>query len=232
MKIRIKKDNNDSKTQLIAFLIVISVALGIGYSAMSSTLSIKGTAKVEGMSWRIEFQNLSEATLTGNASIISDPVISEDKTEISSYNVNFLDPGDSVSYTFQIANNGTLNAKLSEIIRDTITCEGYGNSVQATKDADNVCANLEYTLKYQEEESHYSNDYVLTSTTTNVEVNDILNAGDVKNMILTLKYKSPTDSETITEPEDDVSIAGLKIKLIYSQNNQSPSSSPVIPPTS
>ena len=51
-------------------------------------------------------------------------------------------------------------------------------------------------------------------------------------MILTLKYKSPTDSETITEPEDDVSIAGLKIKLIYSQNNQSPSSSPVIPPTS
>ena len=141
------------------------------------------------------------------------------------------DPGDSVSDTVQIANNGTWNAKLSEIIRDTITCEGYGNSVQATKDADNVCANLEYTLKYQEEESHYSDDYVLTSTTTNVEVNDILNAGDVKNMILTLKYKSPTDSETITEPEDDVSIAGLKIKLIYSQNNQSPSSSPVIPPT-
>lgn len=230
MKVRTKKEN-DNKLPLIALLIVACVGLTIGYSALSTTLSIKGTASIEGMSWRIEFQNLSEATLTGNASIISDPVISEDKTEISSYNVNFLDPGDSVSYTFQIANNGTLNAKLSEIIRDTITCEGYGNSVQATKDADNVCANLEYTLKYQEEESHYSDDYVLTSTTTNVEVNDILNAGDVKNMILTLKYKSPTDSETITEPEDDVSIAGLKIKLIYSQNNQSPSSSPVIPPT-
>ena len=230
MKVRSKKEN-DNKLPLIALLIVACVGLTIGYSALSTTLSIKGTASIEGMSWRIEFQNLSEATLTGNASIISDPVISEDKTEISSYNVNFLDPGDSVSYTFQIANNGTLNAKLSEIIRDTITCEGYGNSVQATKDADNVCANLEYTLKYQEEESHYSDDYVLTSTTTNVEVNDILNAGDVKNMILTLKYKSPTDSETITEPEDDVSIAGLGIKLIYSQNNQSPSSSPVIPPT-
>ena len=230
MKVRSKKEN-DNKLPLIALLIVACVGLTIGYSALSTTLSIKGTASIEGMSWRIEFQNMGEATLTGNASIISDPVISEDKTEISSYNVNFLDPGDSVSYTFQIANNGTLNAKLSEIIRDTITCEGYGNSVQATKDADNVCANLEYTLKYQEEESHYSDDYVLTSTTTNVEVNDILNAGDVKNMILTLKYKSPADSETITEPEDDVSIAGLGIKLIYSQNNQSSSSTPVTPPT-
>ena len=219
MKVRSKKEN-DNKLPLIALLIVACVGLTIGYSALSTTLSIKGTASIEGMSWRIEFQNLSEATLTGNASIISNPVISEDKTEISSYNVNFLDPGDSVSYTFQIANNGTLNAKLSEIIRDTIICEGYGNSVQATKDADNVCANLEYTLKYQEEEPHYSDDYVLTSTTTNVEVSDILNAGDVKNMILTLKYKSPADSETITEPEDDVSIAGLGIKLIYSQNNQ------------
>ena len=230
MKVRSKKEN-DNKLPLIALLIVACVGLTIGYSALSTTLSIKGTASIEGMSWRIEFQNLGEATLTGNASIISNPVISEDKTEISSYNVNFLDPGDSVSYTFQIANNGTLNAKLSEIIRDTITCEGYGNSVQATNDADNVCANLEYTLKYQEEEPHYSDDYVLTSTTTDIEVNDILNAGDVKNMILTLKYKSPTDSETITEPEDDVSIAGLGIKLIYSQNNQSSSSTPVTPPT-
>ena len=230
MKVRSKKEN-DNKLPLIALLIVACVGLTIGYSALSTTLSIKGTASIEGMSWRIEFQNLGEATLTGNASIISNPVISEDKTEISSYNVNFLDPGDSVSYTFQIANNGTLNAKLSEIIRDTITCEGYGNSVQATKDADNVCANLEYTLKYQEEEPHYSDDYVLTSTTTDIEVNDILNARDVKNMILTLKYKSPTDSETITEPEDDVSIAGLGIKLIYSQNNQSSSSTPVTPPT-
>lgn len=218
MKIRIKKDNNDSKTQLIAFLIVISVALGIGYSAMSSTLSIKGTAKVEGMSWRIEFQNLSDAVLTGSAEKVSDPVISEDMTELSSYNVNFLEPGDSISYTFQIANNGTINAKLSEIIKGNIICEGYGNSVQATTDANNVCANLEYTLKYQEEEPHYDDNYTLINSSTNIEVNDILNSGEVKNMILTLKYKSPTDSTTIEEPEDDVSISGLDIRLIYSQN--------------
>lgn len=217
MKVRAKKEN-DNKLPLIAFLIVIVVALGIGYSAMSTTLSIKGTAKVEGMSWRIEFQNLGEAVLTGSASKVSDPVINEDKTELTSYNVNFLEPGDSISYTFQIANNGTINAKLSEILKDTITCEGYGNSIQATTDADNVCANLEYTLKYQEEEPHYDDNYTLVNSSTDLEINDILNAGDVKNMVLTLKYKSPTDSSTIEEPEDDVSISGLGIKLIYSQN--------------
>ncbi len=220
MKVRTKKDN-DKKLPLIALLIVACVGISIGFSALSTTLTINGVANVSGMSFKIEFQNLSEATLTGNAQKITDPVISADKTEISSYNVNFLDPGDSISYTFQIANNGTINAKLSQIIRNTISCEGYGNSEQATTDANNVCANLEYTLKYQEEQPHYDDSFVYTSSSTDIEVNDILNSGDVKDMILTLKYKSPTDSETITEPEDDVSISNLGIELIYSQNKVS-----------
>ena len=220
MKVRSKKDN-DKKLPLIVLLIVSCVGMSIGFAALSTTLQINGVASVSGMSFKIEFQNLSEATLTGNAQKITDPVISADKTEISSYNVNFLDPGDSISYTFQIANNGTINAKLSEIIKNTITCEGYGNSEQATTDANNVCANLEYTLKYQEAQPHYDENFIYTTSSTDMEVNDILNSGDVKDMILTLKYKSPTDSETITEPEDDVSISNLGIKLVYSQNKVS-----------
>ncbi len=230
MKVRTKKDN-DKKLPLIALLIVACVGISIGFSALSTTLTINGVANVSGMSFKIEFQNLSDATLTGNAQKITDPVISADKTEISSYNVNFLDPGDSISYTFQIANNGTINAKLSQIIRNTISCEGYGNSEQATTDANNVCANLEYTLKYQEAQPHYDDSFVYTSSSTDIEVNDILNSGDVKDMVLTLKYKSPTDSETITEPEDDVSISNLGIELIYSQNKVSVTT-PYVPDTS
>ncbi len=229
MKVRSKKDN-DKKLPLIVLLIVSCVGMSIGFAALSTTLQINGVASVSGMSFKIEFQNLSEATLTGNAQKITDPVISADKTEISSYNVNFLDPGDSISYTFQIANNGTINAKLSEIIKSTITCEGYGNSEQATTDANNVCANLEYTLKYQEAQPHYDDNFIYTTSSTDMEVNDILNSGDVKDMILTLKYKSPTDSETITEPEDDVSISNLGIKLVYSQNKVSVTA-PEVPDT-
>ena len=216
MKVRIKNKDN-SKISLITLLIVSCVALSIGYSALSTTLKINGVASVDGMSFKIEFQNLSEASLTGSAVKITDPVISEDKTELKSYNVNFLDPGDSISYTFQIANNGTINAKLSEIVKDTISCEGYGNGEQATIDANNVCANLEYTLKYANEEKHYNDNNLNVSMSNDIEVNDVLNAGDVKDMILTLKYKSPVDGATIEEPQDDVSISGLGISLTYSQ---------------
>ena len=216
MRIRTRK-GKDTKIPLLSLLLVAVVALTIGYSAASSTLKINGTAQVTGMSWKIEFQNLSEATLTGNAQKISDPVISVDKTEISSYNVNFLDPGDSISYTFQVANNGTINAKLSEILKDTITCEGYGSDEQAAKDASNVCANIEYTLKYTNEEEHFDNNGSSKNFSNDIEVNDLLNPGDVKNLILTLRYKSPVDGMTIEEPEDDVIISGLGIKLIYSQ---------------
>ena len=230
MKVRIKNKDN-SKISLITLLIVFCVALSIGYSALSTTLKINGVANVDGMSFKIEFQNLSEASLTGNAVKITDPVISEDKTELKSYNVNFLDPGDSISYTFQIANNGTINAKLSEIVKDTISCEGYGNGEQATKDANNVCANLEYTLKYINEEEHFDDSGSSKTYSNDIEVNDVLNAGDVKDMILTLKYKSPVDGATIEEPEDDVSISGLGISLTYSQVKTPTigSNTPVVP---
>ena len=230
MKVRIKNKDN-SKISLITLLIVSCVALSIGYSALSTTLKINGVANVDGMSFKIEFQNLSEASLTGNAVKITDPVISEDKTELKSYNVNFLDPGDSISYTFQIANNGTINAKLSEIVKDTISCEGYGNGEQATKDANNVCANLEYTLKYINEEEHFDDSGSSKTYSNDIEVNDVLNAGDVKDMILTLKYKSPVDGATIEEPEDDVSISGLGISLTYSQVKTPTigSNTPVVP---
>ena len=230
MKVRIKNKDN-SKISLITLLIVSCVALSIGYSALSTTLKINGVANVDGMSFKIEFQNLSEASLTGSAVKITDPVISEDKTELKSYNVNFLDPGDSISYTFQIANNGTINAKLSEIIKDTISCEGYGNGEQATIDANNVCANLEYTLKYANEEKHYNDNNLNVSMSNDIEVNDVLNAGDVKDMILTLKYKSPVDGATIEEPQDDVSISGLGISLTYSQVKTPTigSNTPVVP---
>ena len=230
MKVRIKNKDN-SKISLITLLIVFCVALSIGYSALSTTLKINGVANVDGMSFKIEFQNLSEASLTGNAVKITDPVISEDKTELKSYNVNFLDPGDSISYTFQIANNGTINAKLSEILKDTISCEGYGNAEQAAKDATNVCANLEYTLKYINEEEHFDDSGSSKTYSNDIEVNDVLNAGDVKDMILTLKYKSPVDGATIEEPEDDVSISGLGISLTYSQVKTPTigSNTPVVP---
>ena len=230
MKVRIKNKDN-SKISLITLLIVSCVALSIGYSALSTTLKINGVANVDGMSFKIEFQNLSEASLTGNAVKITDPVISEDKTELKSYNVNFLDPGDSISYTFQIANNGTINAKLSEILKDTISCEGYGNAEQAAKDATNVCANLEYTLKYINEEEHFDDSGSSKTYSNDIEVNDVLNAGDVKDMILTLKYKSPVDGATIEEPEDDVSISGLGISLTYSQVKTPTigSNTPVVP---
>lgn len=216
MRIR-SKGGKDPKVSLIAGLVVACVGISIGYAAFSSVLTIKSTAQVEGMSWKIEFQNLSAATLTGNAQKISDPVISEDKTELSSYNINFLDPGDSVTYTFQIANNGTIDAKLSDIIKETIVCEGYGTDSQAQQDANNVCSNLEYTLKYAEEENHYNVDGTLSGSSTDLMEYDILNAGDTKNVILTLKYKSSVDGATIEEPDDDVSISGLGITLVYSQ---------------
>lgn len=191
---------NNFKLAMITLLIVSSIAITIGYASFSQILSIDGDATVEKSSWKINFDNLSSAILTGTAEEVSHPSVSSDGTEISSYNVNFTTPGDSVTYTFDVVNSGTFDAVLSSISIPVPVCTGSGEN--APNDASNVCNHLVYSLTY-------SDDSV-------IKENDTLSKDTSKSLKLTLTYK---DDITASElPNNDVSISNLGISMYYSQS--------------
>lgn len=140
--------NKDWKLAMIALLIVSSVAITIGYASFSQILTINGEATVEKSTWKIGFENLSSAILVGTAEEVTHPSISSGGTDIGSYNVNFTTPGDSVSYTFDVVNSGTFDAKLSSITIPVPVCTGSGDNAAA--DAANVCNHLVYALTYSD----------------------------------------------------------------------------------
>ena len=192
--------NKDWKLAMIALLIVSSVAITIGYASFSQILTINGEATVEKSTWKIGFENLSSAILVGTAEEVTHPSISSGGTDIGSYNVNFTTPGDSVSYTFDIVNSGTFDAKLSSITIPVPVCTGSGDNAAA--DAANVCNHLVYTLAY--------------SDGTVINENDTLNKQTSRSLKLTLIYK---DDITASElPNNDVSISNLSISMYYSQS--------------
>lgn len=192
--------NKDWKLAMIALLIVSSVAITIGYASFSQILTINGEATVEKSTWKIGFENLSSAILVGTAEEVTHPSISSGGTDIGSYNVNFTTPGDSVSYTFDIVNSGTFDAKLSSITIPVPVCTGSGDNAAA--DAANVCNHLVYTLTY--------------SDGTVINENDTLNKQTSRSLKLTLIYK---DDITASElPNNDVSISNLSISMYYSQS--------------
>ena len=105
------KDNDRGFRLIIIFALVVAIfCLSIGYASFNTLLQINTKTTVNNDVWSIEFQNMSAATLTGTAVETTAPALS---ATIVSFDVEFKMSGDAASYTFDVKNSGTLNAKLS-----------------------------------------------------------------------------------------------------------------------
>ena len=103
-----------SKKNYVAIvLIVLLLALAVGYAAFSSQLTISGTAKANGK-WDVKFKaNSASATqsiVTGTAT--NTAVINSDGTEMT-VTVNLATPGDGSNISVVVENTGSLDAKLT-----------------------------------------------------------------------------------------------------------------------
>lgn len=192
-----EKDKNSKVIAIIALLIAIA-GLSVGFAALSTTLTINGSGTVNTSSWNVKFANLGATpALTGTATEVTKPVLSD--TKIETFDVSFMTPGDSITYTFDVANTGTYDARISSVTVPTPTCTGTGDS--ATTDADNVCKYLTYSLTYD--------------NGTAVAANDVLAQGATKHLKLTLAYGTGVTSDEL--PVANVTISGLEIPIIYVQ---------------
>lgn len=194
--------NRGLKIGVIAALVISVVAIGIGFATFTETLRIEGSATVQTSTWKVKFTNLSTPILNGTATVVTPPTINTNDTTISTYDVKLSKPGDSVSYTFDVANTGTYNAKLTSINIPTPTCTGKEGADSATTDAANVCKHLTYTLTYADGTS-LAQDDALAATS------------GVAHMKLTLTYASHDVAAEL--PKADVTISNLGISLVYSQ---------------
>ncbi len=182
---------------VVAIAFLLSVAgISIGFAAMSSTLTVSGQAEVVPASWKIKFKELSSATIAGAAEVVTAPQIVSD-THIGDYDIKLSKPGDSVTYTFKVANEGTIDAELSSYTFATPTFTGTGATASA--DETIVRNNLVYSLTY--------------SDGTAVQVNDELAKETSKTLKLTVGY----DANATDLPTAKVDISGMDITFTYSQ---------------
>jgi len=178
-------------------LMIAIIGLSVGFAAMSTNLQITGTARMDPANWEVKFANLSTPIITGDATVITAPTLTD--TNIGTYQVELTKPGDSITYTFDVTNTGTINARITTFTMPNPTCTGTGTS--ATADATIVCNNLVYTLTY-------------TANGATVGLNDILPAGQTRNMTLRISYPSTVS----VLPNNLVNITDLGITIVYMQD--------------
>lgn len=198
------KKRTDGRVIALVALLIGVISLSIGFASISTILNIRGSGTVGSSSWDIHFENLAKVeptsdTVTVNTAPAIDAI---NKTTIENYSVTLQTPGDSISYTFDVVNIGSYDAKISELTVPKPTCTGTGEA--ATTDAKNVCDYLTYTLTYE--------------GGTAVQINDDLaKTNGRKKMVLTLTYDKNKEVTASMLPKNDVSISNLNIQIKYVQ---------------
>ena len=102
----------NKKTFIILVLLSSVVFMTLGYSLLSSRLTINSTNKVTGK-WDIQIEKIEATDIRGNA-VSHDVIISEDNLS-AEFTVDLYNVGDYVEYTVVVKNKGNIKAKLNDI---------------------------------------------------------------------------------------------------------------------
>lgn len=202
----------DRKAKVLAIVAVcISViSLTVGFASLSQTLNIGGTAKVEKASWDIHFANLSAVDKGGTATVANAPTL--ESTSISDFQATLKSPGDYVSYTFDVVNDGTIDAEITTLPVPNPTCIGTAtDDTVAQADAKKVCDNIIYTLTYADA----NNTALALKDSLPKKSSEEGNTDNTKKLKLTIKYNANTLSTDL--PTNDVNISDLDLSIIYTQ---------------
>ena len=106
------------QTYIYLVLVLFIFSMGIGYAALSETLTIEGTTDIDEASWNVHFQDVAIAD--GSVTATTAPTIT-DNTNVS-FGVNLENPGDFYDFTVDVINEGTFDATLNSItILPTLT---------------------------------------------------------------------------------------------------------------
>lgn len=190
------------KIVTIAALLIAVLGLSIGYATYTENLKISGTvtARASSNAWNVRFENISEAELGGIANEMVAPDLTS--TIISKFEVNFFAPGDSVSYTFDVANRGLLDATLTTFTMGTLSCAPSTNSTATADEANALCNDLTYTITYADG--------------SEVKVGDLVKYTDGNNT-KTLKVTVAWKSDSTVSLSDDVLVTIGVTNFIYTQ---------------
>ena len=197
--------SSKSKTTLIAVLLIGIVSMTIVYAALSQQLNISGSAKVQAksQSWNIHFTDItsgSKVVTGGYASTTSSNIsYASGNTTATMPAVTFKAPGDSVSFYFDVLNEGDITGYLNTInsivVPDGTIEQGTLSSVDQTYFKGGIIATL----------THADN----SSLTLNESI--------TKTNRIHLKLTLTLDSSLTRLPESEITFSNISTSLIFGQ---------------
>ena len=162
-----RKIRKSSNKKFIAIVVVLLLAISIGYAALSTTLSINGTVNIAANSWLIYFTNVQ--VKTGSVTATTLPTTSGTSTTTLTWVVNLQKPGDFYEYNVDVKNDGTIDAMIGSLSNTSLTT--------------NQAKYLNYTVTYSDGAA--------------IEQYDKLDAGETVKLKVRVEYKTDLNPEDL-----------------------------------
>ena len=141
--------NNKIQNIMLGVLAVGLIGLTVAYASLSQNLTINGTAKVAAATWDVHFEGMNAGAATGYATLPTTGKLAASGTSVSGSIGTLKAPGDTITYTFKVKNNGSINAKVNSVSTPTLTCVSSSTG-SATTASTNFCKGLAYTVHYSD----------------------------------------------------------------------------------
>ena len=185
------------KTIGIVAVLVAIIGLSIAFAALSRTLSINGTAKQESSTWQVVWEKISgeDFVTTGTAEVQDNyPTLTENDTNLNLGIITLKKPGDKVTYRVNMANKGTIDAKVTGVT---------GVSLDNTY--------VSYSVKYLD------NNIDITAANGR-----LLAANQRKMVLIEVKFKESVTTEQFNQiPQAGITVDLNGVEIQYSQNDGS-----------
>ena len=186
-----------TKALVVVVLLIVVAGLTVAFAALSTTLNINGTAYLDAAKWGIKFENLSSPTKIGSATTTGTAKIEEAKSaSITGMNVGLSTPGDKVTYTVDLVNEGTINAKIDNIEKTVLTSE----------------------------QQRYLTFKVTDKNGNEVSEGDVLSAGETRNLTITIEFIKDLTKEDLPTSTSTISLS-YKLNFVQTDEKDTTSGS-------
>ena len=193
---------------ILIVLAVCLIGITVAYATLSQNLSISGVANVDKTKWSIYFANVLTPKVEGQATG-GKAVLNSESTVLTISEGTLSAPGDKITYTFDVINEGDLPAEVETTLTQMESCKAENGS-----DVSIFCNKIGLDLVYAD-------------TKEEVQTEDRLLAGEKKTLNLVITYDK--DRELTSLPTSPIILSDITSVINYTMLTKEKSDTPVVP---
>ena len=163
-----------SKKIIMITMCCLICVMAIGYAAFATNLTINGTANITS-TWKVLFTKIEEVSKTSGVTITKAPTAEGTN---ATFNVDLKSPGDKIIYKITVANQGTLDAIISDITASETGSDAIKFEITGIKKGDKLAkaktSTFNVTISY---DSNVTTQPKTTNNTLTININYVQDLG-------------------------------------------------------